>query len=310
MTPGWVTGAGLHPGRGRGGDGPGGVVEFRAAGVAKQVQPVDGECAPDAGDGPARRRRACGAGARIGDVDAPPVAGHGDHGPHPGPAGHAAWSSSPSTTPRSRSRCPPRRPRPNRRRPPPTAGLPVSRYHPADAADPHGVRRRARHARVPVPLTRLLGVDLGSRRIGLAVADAGIGIARPLQTIGRGATLDADAEALGARLPRADASIELVVGLPDRGTRHGGRDGRRSARVGRRDRRAARAAGHAARRAPQLVRGGAPARADAPRPLRRAAVADPAQRLPRPDRPRGRERDPPGRAGRPPLNAPRPEPPA
>ena len=44
--------------------------------------------------------------------------------------------------------------------------------------------------------SRILGIDLGSRRIGLAVADAGIGIARPLATVNRGATLDDDVAAL------------------------------------------------------------------------------------------------------------------
>ncbi|MCJ7711813.1 MAG: Holliday junction resolvase RuvX [Chloroflexi bacterium] len=60
---------------------------------------------------------------------------------------------------------------------------------------------------------RLLGVDLGSRRIGLAVADVGIGIARPLATVNRSATLDADAASLG-RVCREQGIGELVVGLP------------------------------------------------------------------------------------------------
>jgi putative Holliday junction resolvase len=60
---------------------------------------------------------------------------------------------------------------------------------------------------------RILGVDLGSRRIGLAVADAAIGIARPLATLSRGASLEADAAALG-RVCREQGAVELVVGLP------------------------------------------------------------------------------------------------
>jgi putative holliday junction resolvase len=60
---------------------------------------------------------------------------------------------------------------------------------------------------------RILGIDLGSKRIGLAVADAGIGIARPLATVNRGATLDADAAAVG-QVCRDQGVIELVVGLP------------------------------------------------------------------------------------------------
>ena len=60
---------------------------------------------------------------------------------------------------------------------------------------------------------RILGVDLGARRIGLAVADAGIGIARPLSTVNRAASLDADAETIG-RVCREQGVEELVIGLP------------------------------------------------------------------------------------------------
>jgi putative Holliday junction resolvase len=60
---------------------------------------------------------------------------------------------------------------------------------------------------------RILGVDLGSRRIGLAVADAGIGIARPLATIGRGADDAADAATLG-RVCVEQGIVEIVIGLP------------------------------------------------------------------------------------------------
>ena len=62
-------------------------------------------------------------------------------------------------------------------------------------------------------MTRILGVDLGSKRIGLAVADAGIGIARPLSTVNRGATLDDDVDALGGVCREQDVT-ELVIGLP------------------------------------------------------------------------------------------------
>jgi putative Holliday junction resolvase len=58
----------------------------------------------------------------------------------------------------------------------------------------------------------LLGVDLGSRRIGVAIADQGIG-ARPLTTLNRGRTLELDVEALG-RLVQQHHAVELVVGLP------------------------------------------------------------------------------------------------
>ena len=60
---------------------------------------------------------------------------------------------------------------------------------------------------------RILGVDLGERRIGLAVADAGIGIASPLATVNRGDTLERDAATL-ERVCREQGVTELVVGLP------------------------------------------------------------------------------------------------
>jgi putative Holliday junction resolvase len=62
-------------------------------------------------------------------------------------------------------------------------------------------------------MSRILGIDLGARRIGLAVADVGVGIARPLATVGRGATPDADAGAIG-RVCREQDVVEIVVGLP------------------------------------------------------------------------------------------------
>jgi putative holliday junction resolvase len=60
---------------------------------------------------------------------------------------------------------------------------------------------------------RILGVDLGTRRVGLALADAEVGIARPLATVGRGASLEADAASLG-RVCREQGVVEIVVGLP------------------------------------------------------------------------------------------------
>ncbi len=62
-------------------------------------------------------------------------------------------------------------------------------------------------------MSRILGIDLGTRRIGLAVAEPGIGIAQPLATLNRGVTLDADAASLG-RVCREQNVTELVVGLP------------------------------------------------------------------------------------------------
>ncbi len=62
-------------------------------------------------------------------------------------------------------------------------------------------------------MTRLLGVDLGTRRIGLAVAEAGEERARPLTTLGRRRTMVADAEAL-ARIAASNGIDEVIVGLP------------------------------------------------------------------------------------------------
>lgn len=62
-------------------------------------------------------------------------------------------------------------------------------------------------------MTRALGIDLGERRIGVAIADGpGVG-ARPLTTLRRGRHIDLDAAALDD-LIRAHEIDELVVGLP------------------------------------------------------------------------------------------------
>lgn len=61
-------------------------------------------------------------------------------------------------------------------------------------------------------MTRLLGIDLGERRIGLATAIDG-GRARPLSTIRRAKSTIADAAAL-ADVIAAQGIDGLVVGLP------------------------------------------------------------------------------------------------
>lgn len=61
-------------------------------------------------------------------------------------------------------------------------------------------------------MTSLLGVDLGQRRIGLAVGDPGTGVARPLRTITR-RDHAGDISTLGS-LVREHDIIGLVVGLP------------------------------------------------------------------------------------------------
>jgi len=61
-------------------------------------------------------------------------------------------------------------------------------------------------------VTRLIGVDLGERRIGLAIAEEPGPRARPLATIARGETVADDAEAL--RRTAGATELRLVVGLP------------------------------------------------------------------------------------------------
>ena len=62
-------------------------------------------------------------------------------------------------------------------------------------------------------MTRLLGIDLGERRIGLALVDVDGSSARPLATLRRGRDLDSDVAALRAVVD-AEAIDELIVGLP------------------------------------------------------------------------------------------------
>lgn len=61
-------------------------------------------------------------------------------------------------------------------------------------------------------MTRLLGIDLGTRRIGLAVADPEAALVRPLATIRR-STPEHERETL-SRLAQEQRVTELVIGLP------------------------------------------------------------------------------------------------
>ena len=62
-------------------------------------------------------------------------------------------------------------------------------------------------------MTRLLGIDLGAVRIGLALGDAPHGPVRPLATIRRGATVPDDVGALREIVDR-EGVAEVVLGLP------------------------------------------------------------------------------------------------
>ena len=62
---------------------------------------------------------------------------------------------------------------------------------------------------------RILGIDLGERRIGLAVAEHDGLSARPLATVSRARSLaPADDAATLARIVAEQGIAELVVGLP------------------------------------------------------------------------------------------------
>lgn len=62
-------------------------------------------------------------------------------------------------------------------------------------------------------MTRLLGIDLGERRIGLAIAEGDGASPRPHSTLKRASSLERDAVAL-AEIIAASRIDELVLGLP------------------------------------------------------------------------------------------------
>lgn len=62
-------------------------------------------------------------------------------------------------------------------------------------------------------MTRALGIDLGERRIGIAIADGPGAGAVPLTTLRRGRHVEIDADALLALIATHEIQ-ELVVGLP------------------------------------------------------------------------------------------------
>lgn len=61
-------------------------------------------------------------------------------------------------------------------------------------------------------MTRYLALDVGDRRIGLAVAEDTFGIARPLTTLRRH-DLASDVRAVG-EIARREEATRLVIGLP------------------------------------------------------------------------------------------------
>ena len=62
------------------------------------------------------------------------------------------------------------------------------------------------------PRTRLLGLDLGEKTIGLALSDTSLTVATPLETLKRG-KFAADAQILGGLIAKHGIG-GLVIGLP------------------------------------------------------------------------------------------------
>ncbi|MGA1362568.1 MAG: Holliday junction resolvase RuvX [Ilumatobacteraceae bacterium] len=60
---------------------------------------------------------------------------------------------------------------------------------------------------------RVLGIDLGAKRIGVAVSDSSGTVATPLVVIARSRSRRTDHEAI-ARLVREEEAVAVVVGLP------------------------------------------------------------------------------------------------
>jgi putative pre-16S rRNA nuclease len=76
-------------------------------------------------------------------------------------------------------------------------------------------------------VSAILGVDLGERRIGIAIADGPGAGARPLTTLLRGRAIAADATALRQLIEAHDVN-ELVIGLPIDAAGHEGEQAART----------------------------------------------------------------------------------
>jgi putative Holliday junction resolvase len=76
-------------------------------------------------------------------------------------------------------------------------------------------------------MSAILGIDLGERRIGVAIVDDPAAGARPLTTIRRGRDVAADLAALRPLID-ADGVDELIVGLPLEAAGHEGSQAKRT----------------------------------------------------------------------------------
>jgi putative Holliday junction resolvase len=81
----------------------------------------------------------------------------------------------------------------------------------ASANSPHGDEVRGRSP--PVGSVRALGIDLGSRRIGVALSDTGGLVATPYEVVERTGDAERDRRALLALADEAEVEV-IVVGLP------------------------------------------------------------------------------------------------
>ena len=64
-----------------------------------------------------------------------------------------------------------------------------------------------------IPAGRVVGVDLGSRRIGVAISDSDQSVATPVTTIGRSGDLRADHRAL-SEIVEEYGAVGVVIGVP------------------------------------------------------------------------------------------------
>ncbi len=78
----------------------------------------------------------------------------------------------------------------------------------------HGpLRAEGRATTAPPPSGRVLGIDLGTARIGVAISDSGRRLATGLTVLARSGDTAADRRAL-ARLVEEEEVVAVVVGLP------------------------------------------------------------------------------------------------
>ena len=143
------------------------------------------------------------------------------------------------------------------------------------------------------PVSRILGIDLGERRVGVALADGDASPARPLVTLRRARDIAGDAAgaASARRGPRDRGAGRRAAA---RRVRRGRLAGDPDPRVGRGGRRGSAIAGNLSRRAPDQPSRRGPSGSDEARSVGRPPDASPARRLPGTRRSRSGGDHPPG----------------